>query len=63
MAEERFVVGTPGLVLSVQLGIARALFVNWGCVAVVLGRVRYRARLPVIMGYFRPRHGAVPVPI
>ena len=62
-AEGRLVVGTPGLVLSVQLGTARALVVNWGCVAVVLGSVQYRAWLPVIMSYFRPRRGAVPVPI
>ena len=28
--EGRLVVGTPGLVLSVQLGTARALPANWG---------------------------------
>ena len=63
VAEGRLVVGTPGLVLSVQLGTARALVVNWGCVVVVLGSVQYRAWSPVIMSYFRPRNGAVPVPI
>ena len=63
VAEGRLVVGTPGLVLSVQLGTARALVVDWGCVAVVLGRVQYRAWSSVIMSYFRPRRGAVPVSI
>ena len=63
VAEGRLVVGTPGLVLSVQLGTARALVENWGFVAVVLGRVQYRAWSPVIVSYFRPRHGAVPIPI
>ncbi|KAK9904645.1 hypothetical protein M0R45_000537 [Rubus argutus] len=50
----------PGLIGTA--GYCQGFGCELGLCTVVLGRVRYRSWSPVIMSYFRPRHGAVPSP-